>query len=235
MPEQNRLEKKDLVDLLFRKYSLLKSEVHLQMTYYKRHARSVQIVATAVSAAASYLIVENKFAPTNDNLLVWSLGLLVALSVLCYFIYDILDCLYDINILGERMAVLEKQINDIAESNLLIWETKVSERVHVPPIPMRGVLPPYVMLQTYITILLTLVLLLFPNLVAFVLWKTPMTSYAFLKKALIVIDVVFSIASAAGLVIVARGLFTKVRPGAREIMQAAASEKWASSEATRVE
>ncbi len=60
MAEPDKLQRKDIADLLFKKYILLKSEIHLHMSNYKKHSKSVQVVATAIYAAVSYLIIDGK-------------------------------------------------------------------------------------------------------------------------------------------------------------------------------
>jgi hypothetical protein len=172
MAEPDKLQRKDIADLLFKKYSLLKSEIHLHMSNYKKHSKSVQVVATAIYAAVSYLIVEGKFVPNDSNVLIWAAGLFLATSLLCYFVYDILDTLYDINVLGERMIILEENINEVAEHDLLIWERKISAKVHSQH-PFPGVVAPFVMVQIYIGIMLVLVLLAFPITTAVYLGSVP--------------------------------------------------------------
>jgi hypothetical protein len=80
---EDKLLKKDIVDILFKKYGLLKSEVHLQIANYKRHTRNVQLVATAVFAAAAYLLVDHEnIRPKDENLFAWIAGLWIAISLI---------------------------------------------------------------------------------------------------------------------------------------------------------
>src|ERR1700690_1292122 len=100
---EGKLEQKDIADILFKKYSLLKAEVHLQINSQKNHVRNVQIVAYALTAGATYFALEGKYAPSDTNMFVWVVGLFVAINLVCYLVYDVIDPYYEITILGERM------------------------------------------------------------------------------------------------------------------------------------
>jgi hypothetical protein len=200
-----KLSDTETIDLLFKKYSLLKSEVFLLFANYKRHTRYVQLVATALAALLSYLVVDDRYPPSDGNTVVWLFGLFVAISLISYFVQDTLDSIYNMNILGERMAQIERQINEIAQRNLLIWETEVVERVFVKGIP--GVFAPYKMLQFYVVALLVAVLIVCPVIICVVFWNVP-TTYIWPKRAFIIFDFLYSIGSAIGLICVAASLFS---------------------------
>jgi hypothetical protein len=182
--------------------------------------------------------VDNKYPPHNDNMFVWVIGLLIVICLICYLAYDILDALYDLSILGERMAQLEKRINDIAETNLLIWETKIVEPMHtswnpfpnaIPPIskwnPLPAVLPPFSMLQSLAAGMLVLVLVGFPTITCWILWHTALTTHILAKQIFIIFDFALVIFLASMMIHIAGGLGI-IRPEVRAMMKVKASEEW---------
>jgi hypothetical protein len=90
------------------------------------------------------------------------------------------------HILGERMVQLEKQINELAETSLLIWETSVAPKMHSGWRPLPGVFPPYIMLWFYIGILLLIVNIIFGWGFWYIYWYVAHCTHVFLKESLII-------------------------------------------------
>ena len=221
----DKLMRKDIADILFKKYTLLKTEIHLHIGNYKKHSKHIQLVATAIFAAVSYLIVEKHFEPSDSNILIWAAGIFLATSLLCYFVYDILDSVYDINVLGERMIILEKEINEVSGRNLLVWETEISGLVHSQR-PFPHVFPPFVLVQVYVTIMTLLALVVFPVVAAgYILVYVDINTGVLWKKSLLIFDVIWAVSSAAVLLYVIVNQFA-VRENAKRLMQEVAARTW---------
>ena len=147
----------DTIELLFKKYSLLKSEIHLWMTSYRSHVKNMQFVVSSLIAGTGYLIVDNKYPPTNDRMFVWISGIFVAVNVVFYLVYSVYDSIYHQMVIGERMATLESNINDLAHKNLLIWESNQHIReIETGLHPLQGVWQPSWALQMHVFALLGL-------------------------------------------------------------------------------
>lgn len=222
---KDKLEKRDIADLLFKKYSLLKAEVHLQINSQKNRVRNVQIVAYALATGVTYVFLEGKYVPSDTNMFVWAAGLLVAICLVFYLIYDAIDPYYEIGILGERMATLEKKINDIAGAKLLVWEQDLSEKVHSGLNPFPGVFQPLWLVMFYVMVLLVLVIIIGPIVLCCILWQVPLVTYVGLKKAFIAFDAVWSLGSTLVLFYTGRGVLTRLRPEARAKIRSAIGEE----------
>ncbi len=226
MPEstEDKLLKKDIVELLFKKYSLLRSEVNIRITDFKQHSKNVQVVVAALFAAAGYLMEHQSFRPTNENMFAWLAGLAIAISLIYYRVYDILDSIYEMNTLGERMAQLEKQMNEIAEMNLLMWEIKVSPRMHSQFKPLPGVIAPSGMLWIYFGIMLLIVLVIF-LIIFYDISSVPLCTYVWLKRTFLIADVFYLLFSTLVVLpfVTARVLFRMRREVQKMLENAAAS------------
>jgi uncharacterized membrane protein YbhN (UPF0104 family) len=125
---------------------------------------------------------------------------------------------------------LENQINEAADRKLLIWETEVAAQVHSEK-PFPGVLPPFVLVQLYVTVMNFVAFVILTCVSAYILSYVPITSNVLAKKSFLIFDIVWAIGSAILLVWVALNQF-KVRKKAKELMQNLALRTWAPLEPT---
>ncbi len=138
----NLLTAGEVADILLRKYTLLKQEIFLHIGYYKGHVRNFQLIATAIFGAGAYVASNQKLFPTPDNWWAWwALTTFIPL-VSNYLLFDIVETQYATILLGERLATIEEQINELAGKHLLIWESSVSPLFWQTFRPIPGVINP---------------------------------------------------------------------------------------------
>lgn len=138
----DRLPPGEVVDILFKKYSLLRQEVLFHLSYYKGHVRNFQIIASAIVGIAAYALSHPSLLPTVHNWWAWwALATLVPI-VANYLTFDVIEAQYSIIIICERLATLEEAINHLVGRRLLIWETSVVPMFWQPLRPMPGVINP---------------------------------------------------------------------------------------------
>lgn len=211
----DRLQKKDIIDILLREYALLKSEIHLQISSLKRHVRNVQLVVALLLGAVSYVWVDGKLPP-EKHLAIWLIGIPVAVSLVCYLVYDILDAAYQISIVGARMTIIEEEVNRLAGQRILVWEQDFAAQLNGRLVMFdKWVLHPGGMIIIYMAIVIVILLII-------VLWL--LSSFWHLSKSwetferpLLVFDIVFTLISATALIFAAIR-FPKVRSQAKECM-----------------
>jgi hypothetical protein len=214
------LLRKDFIDILLKKYGMLKAEIHLQISSFKNHVRNVQIILTLLLSGTLYVVVDPKFKFADDTALVWLAGTFGLISLVCYLVYDNADPLYQISVISERLKTLEEEINRLAGKSVLIWETQLSERFNDRPKPLPGVLHPIWLLQLYVTFLIAFVIIIIPCAICVSLWASPLTTYVGWKHAFIVVNFGYAIGSAGVLIWAARGLTMKLRREARKVIKA---------------
>jgi hypothetical protein len=206
------LTKKDRADILFRKYALLKTEIHLQIGHFKKHVRNFQLIMSPTLAAVSYLLINPQYAPTDMNKWVWIASLFVLVTATCYLIYDNLDASYQILVLAERLAMIERIINGLAGQTLLIWESKLSE--HLNTRRPFTVIHPIWILRYYGIALLASLLLVIPCAASYSLWHVALT-HSRRAHIAIVILIFYSAGSAILAFVVAKGVEKNARSAAR--------------------
>lgn len=131
----------DRVDVLVQKYSLLRQEGWKYVDYYKSHVRNFQIIGGGLLAVVYYLV-EKSVVPTAQTWWLWWGTCLLVSTVSNYLIMDVADALYALILLGQRMRVLEEQINASLGETLLVWETEVAPRFYSRLLPLPGVVNP---------------------------------------------------------------------------------------------
>ena len=219
MPDRFKdvLARKDKADIPFRKYSLLKGEIHLQIRYFKNHVKNFQLISSPILAGASYLLVNPQFTPANDNKFVWITVLYIVITATCYLIYDITDASYQILTLAERLAMIERKINAIAGEKLLIWESEISERFNAGMHPFAGVLHPLWCMRFYSLALLVALLIGIPLWASWMLWGVA-TTHVVLTQVLITGLAFYSIGSSVLAFMVVRGVEKNLRIEARKVL-----------------
>jgi hypothetical protein len=137
------------IDILMKKYALLREEVMFYSRTAKLHTKYFQIFFAAGLAISWYLFflakpdkVEDidkladilKAIGMTDRELI--ISFVFALDITAYyFAFDILDCYYCIFLAGARLADIEDQINSRIGSKILIWDSqfqKLDSVIHAP-------------------------------------------------------------------------------------------------------
>jgi len=114
------LSENEKAEILMKKYGLLRDEVTTLISIYKTHVRHFLTILTAILVLLGYLI--GKQQPIHS----WVFWLAVSFfttTAISYVVFDVLQSLFSINVLGARLSVIEEKINSLAGERLLQWET----------------------------------------------------------------------------------------------------------------
>jgi hypothetical protein len=161
----------DVLKVLLQKYSLLRQEVCLHIGYFKGHVAKFQLMGSALLAAGTYVLAHSSLFPSEDNWWIWWLGATI-IPVMChYLIFDIIESQYAMILLGERLAVLEEEINEKLGRRVLIWDSLVSPLFWQGIRPMPGVLNPDWFLSFFSLIIAFFDAIAVPSLLYFLLWR----------------------------------------------------------------
>jgi hypothetical protein len=132
----------EIADLLFKKYALLKTEIHLRIQSFKNHARNFHFVGAFIILLASYAFFQDPYKPNDENKFIWLAALFSAATFTIYLTYDILESSYQILTLAERLASLERRINAELNQRLFIWESEIAPKLNARSRPLKGIWHP---------------------------------------------------------------------------------------------
>ena len=204
-------------DLLFRKYCLLKQEVWLYIGFYKSHVRNFQIGAGALLAAFYYLLSNPSFQPSASNWGAWlAFGVLICV-VANYLLLDVLDALYQLILLGQRMTIIEDQLNRLHDTRVLFWETCVVPRFYGKAFPVRGVPNPNAPFSFSGLMLVIAVGLAVPCLILRAIWTLPTANTASVLRPLVTVAMVFAAALTVYSIYIAFVLLLRMRNRVRPV------------------
>src|ERR1700693_2337848 len=120
---------RELAELLFRYYQILKQDMLMQMGSFKNHVRNGQIIGTILITTSSFLLGSKNFSISNDNKYIWVIVALAATTITYYLIYDILEANFAVKALEEYLSFLEMEVNKVLGANTLIWQSCVVEKL----------------------------------------------------------------------------------------------------------
>jgi hypothetical protein len=210
------IDDKDLLTVLMQKYSLLKQEAWEYIKHYKSHVVYLQIVATAVFAVVAFLLSHPQLKPTPASWFYWWIGATLLTTVSNYLLLHNMDALYQLIMLGQRMAILERRINSLLHTHALMWETEIVPTFYQDLHPVKGITNPNYPLAIYsgtltfvFSILIPLSTYWYIGLEYPSLPENPGTPW-WLGLSL-VLGVAFSVVSSVHTSFVARGIAQKMR------------------------
>lgn len=240
---ENRLTQKDKVDVLMRKYALLKQEIINTDTAYKTHLLRFMFFLPATVALVTYLTRNESFAKQMQfATLLNSRGFWIAITYLAIFIvsyrvFDLIECQYKIIALGARLHSLEKTINKRAGERLLIWETSLANaffgELFRPSVEketlLRKILNPKkwnpdIFLTTYVGIIV-FISILGPPIYAIQFWDNNQ-GYALLFKVLLVGGFVCAFGAIILMGLVVKGVLLEMRGEAQKFALKEAEKPW---------
>ena len=99
------LSDKDKVDVLMRKYALLKQEISVAITNYKAHVKYFQIVFTAMIAIAGFSF-SKQSGSVGESRIFWLIYMYAAVTIIAYIVFDVFESQYHMIALGARLASL---------------------------------------------------------------------------------------------------------------------------------
>jgi hypothetical protein len=126
-PASPAIENADILDLLMRKYSLHKQEIIAQITNYKAHSRHFQVIAAVLLVAIPLAIEKPQYSISLATAWPWCILVLCFTTIANYFLFDVIESQYAIQVLAARAKILEEKINELAHKRVLIWETAGAE------------------------------------------------------------------------------------------------------------
>lgn len=185
----------EVADLLMRKYASLRSEVELQISFYKSHVRNFQLLAGALVAAGA-LVLSNHLTllPTNDTWLIWFLGLFTLTLTANYLFLDILDPQYSLLLLSCRLATLEVELNNILGRRLFIWENGASANGYSGIFPYAKILNPHVLISFCGISIFVVIALIVPAYGYWVLYNSPISTSNSLIHPVVSVGFIVSVA-----------------------------------------
>jgi hypothetical protein len=175
-------------ELMFKKYDLHKREVHLHIQHFKNHVRNFQILFTLILSFGSYFFFKDEFKPSDNNKYFWLVSAFVVVTLSFFLLYDILHASFQIAVDSERMAQLERRINETLEEKLLVWESELVVLLHSDR------LNPQFYLIGYALILFGLTVIVMPIVGAWYLWSI-LPADAIVFRSLSLVLVVFALGS----------------------------------------
>jgi hypothetical protein len=177
------------IDILMKKYALLREEVMFHFKTAKSHTKYFQAFFAACLAIGSYLffgIEEKRLSTILCDIGFTKPGLIALLAWVMnatsyYYAFDVLDCYFCMYLAAARLANIEQQINEKLGSAVLIWESKFQAEKIATSGPSRKTI------TLYQIGLVFLVSFLFPMYVYKSLWE-PST---FLLRIMLILAALF--------------------------------------------
>jgi hypothetical protein len=139
-----------LIDAYLSQYAISKTEIGQQIGFYKAHTRNFQLLSGAVFAAAGLVVAHPELQPRQTNILMWYVLVLFAVPITATYLFlDIMSPIYIINLIAERMVVLEDRLNKLLGPRVYVAETYASPVLHSSARPLPGVINPDAFLWAY--------------------------------------------------------------------------------------
>jgi hypothetical protein len=128
--------------MLLEQYKIRCQEMLVMVPLYKTHVRNFQIIAGAILGGTAFALSRPDSLPTKGNWpLWWAIATLIPV-VTAYLMLDILATIYTMQIVGEGIASIERQLNDYLLARLFNWEQLISEPFFTRLSPTAGVINP---------------------------------------------------------------------------------------------
>ncbi len=214
--------KSTIVDVLLKKYSLLKEEIWLNNKVYREHTKYFQILLTGLLVLFSAAW-QSKYDVFRE-LWFWVVVAALVTTLMNYVAFHVLEEMYSIILLSARMAVLERALNKAVGSNILFWESQLVERLFASKRPLKGIVNPNYVLLWIQGVLGLLVIFAVPTY-CFVFWDRfgkPGGTWSTLSFGLCIL---YSIGSAGFYYYVTKGILSDLRQKAVEWIETIIKEQ----------
>jgi hypothetical protein len=223
---------KKKLDLLMQQYSLLRSEVLLQISSIKNHTKYTQIAFAAMASLVSVMLSTNILGASYDikyeRGYLWLFIIFFISTIIYYLLYALFESVYTMHFLNAHMSSVEKKINKLVDESVLIWESEVASKIIALPVPVKGVLSPHMMMSFHPAVAIFLATVIFPIVVCYKLWfASPSGDTCFL--ALVLVTGGYCILSACLGAYTALGTYRRVRKGLPPLID----DAWKDSETSR--
>lgn len=184
------LTEAQVADLLMKKYCALRAEIVLHIGFYKAHVRNFQLLAGALLASGGFVLANKLLLlPSADTWFVWCVGLFALSLTSNYLLLDVIDPQYALLLLAERLATIERELNEIAGRRLFIWESGATSRAYSGVFPFSKVLNPHILIAVCGMFLFLTMALAIPGYGYFLVYTNhaPASNYAVLPVLGVVI------------------------------------------------
>lgn len=131
-----------IAGMLIEQYKIQRQEVLAMVTFYKTHIRNFQLLAGAILGATAFFLSRPELLPTAKTWWLWWSFLTFLPIVATYLLLDTLSPVYVMSILAERMANIERQLNERAGQRIFVWEEYISRLFNRYRNPIKGVVNP---------------------------------------------------------------------------------------------
>jgi hypothetical protein len=217
IPVEGSSSKDETVDLLMRKYAILKSDILVQIGGIKNHVRNGQVLATVVVAVLVFLLGHNEYQLSPNTKYVWLSVCFIIVTITYYLLYDVLESSFAVECISERIISLENRINEIMGGRGLIWESVIVKKIVSSARPFPGVIHPFVCELAYAGILVIIISVLIP---LYVYYSALTLEHNGIKDYVIIgLSAVYSILSFVGFIFMAIKLHTRVRLALKDLIQ----------------
>ena len=156
MSENGKVELSPLeskrVDAWMSQYAISKAEISAQIGFYKVHVRNFQLLLGFVFGAAAFVVAHPELRPNSSNLTIWYLSVLGVPVIATYLALDVLGPFYIVNLVAERMVVIEWNLNRVLGPRVYVSERYASPVFHRGLRPLPGVINPDAFLWFFGTI-----------------------------------------------------------------------------------
>lgn len=165
------------IDAYMSQYAISKTEIGQQIGFYKAHIRNFQLLNGAIFAAAGLIVSHPELQPNPDTIMVWYIAVLLIVPILSTYLFlDIMSPVYIINLIAERMVVLEDRLNKLLGPRVYVAETYASPVLHSSARPLPGVINPDAFLWTFGSLVYLVVTALPGFWLFYVICKDPVLS-----------------------------------------------------------
>ena len=158
------------VDLLMKKYVLLKQEIYLHSGYYKSHIKSFQLLMGGLMAFFGFVLSGKIPTPSEANWWLWWGFATFLWVVVQYLVFDLWEAQYAIMLISARIATIEEMINSRFRKRLLVWESLITPKYFSSIEPSPGITNPSFMMGLWGFIIIFSTGVFLPNLVYYALW-----------------------------------------------------------------
>jgi hypothetical protein len=181
------------VDVLMRKYGLLKQEVWLHIGFYKSHVARFQLMGAALFAVGAYIATHSELLPNHNSWWYWWVAASFIPVLANFLMFDIIESQYATILLADRMATIEEDINQTLGKRVLIWETFGSPRFWSVFKPLPGVFNPDWFLSAFGVIIAIANAVAIPCYIYWRLWSIAAASAP--RRVAALLGVVFAISA----------------------------------------
>jgi hypothetical protein len=166
-----------LIDAYVSQYGMCKTEIGQQIGFYKAHTRNFQLLSGAVFAAAGLVVAHPELQPSRENMTVWYVTVLFAAPIIATYLFlDVMSPVYIINLIAERMVVIEDRLNRLLGPRVYVAETYASPVLHTSAKPLPGVINPDAFLWTFGSLIYIGITLLPSLWLFYTIWLNPALS-----------------------------------------------------------